>query len=90
MNNTIRSGDNAISNQIEKALGSAMPQLGAGAKQDDGKNIDLNRGITIFGYNGCPYCRAAYAYLKRNNIPYQLMDTNKDIKSSKISKAKQC
>ncbi len=86
VNNSVGSVSNTIKREVEKALSTAMPALGSKSKKDDGQNINLSKGITIFGYNGCPYCRQAYAFLKRNNIRYTLMDTQKDAKASRIAK----
>ena len=86
VNNSIGSVSNTIKNEVEKALSTVMPKVGTNAKRDDGKSINLKKGIVIFGYNGCPYCRKAYAYMKRNNIRYTLMDTQKDAKASRIAK----
>lgn len=74
--------------ELDKALSSVMPKLGSRAKKDDGKGMDLSRGVTIFGYNGCPHCRKAYSYLKRNNIRYTLMDTQKNAKANRIANQK--
>lgn len=34
--------------------------------------------VTVFGYDGCLYCRKAYNFLNSNGIPYKLMDVQKD------------
>ena len=88
VNNSLGSASNTIKKKIEEALSTAMPALGSKYKKDDGKAVNLSRGVTIFGYDGCPYCRKAYAFLKRNNIRYTLMDTRKDAKASRIAKQK--
>ncbi len=77
---------NSVKNNIEQALSSAMPNLNPKAKNDDGQNMDLSRGVILFAYDGCPHCRSAYAYLSRNNIKYQLMNTQKDAKAARIAK----
>lgn len=82
---SVESIGNTITQEVDKALSSAMPSLGTEAKKDDGQSIDINKGIIIFGYNGCPHCRKAYAFLKKHNIHYTLMDTSKDTKASRIA-----
>ena len=82
---TVRSVENSVSNEIEKALSSAIPKVAPNAKQDDGQKKDLSKGVIIFGFNGCPHCRKAYAFLKRNNIPYELLDVQKDKKAKRTA-----
>lgn len=83
---TVRSVGNSVSNEIEKALSSAMPKIAPNAKQDDGQKQDLSKGVIIFGFNGCPHCRKAYDFLQRNNIPYELLDIQKDKKAKRTAK----
>lgn len=83
---SVGSVQNSVKKNIEQALSSAMPNLNPKAKLDDGQGMDLSKGVTIFGYNGCPHCRNAYAYLNKNNIRYTLMDTQKDTKAARIAK----
>ncbi len=34
--------------------------------------------VTVFGYDGCPYCIKVYNFLNSNGIPYKLMDVQKN------------
>ncbi len=53
--------------------------------KDDGQDINLSEGVVIIGYNGCPYCRKAYAFLAQHNISYKLMDTQQDAKANRLA-----
>jgi len=75
----------AVTDRINQAISSAIPKLAPAAKKDDGQGVDLSRGVIIFGYDGCPYCRKAYAFLKNNAVSYQLMDIREDAKAARIA-----
>lgn len=47
------------------------------------KGINLEQGITIYGYQRCPYCQKAYSFFNHKGIAF----TNKDIRN--CAKAKQ-
>jgi glutaredoxin len=85
-NNVVNSTVNNVTNTINRSISSAIPSLDPSAKRDDGERVDLDKGVIIFGYDGCPYCRRAYSFLKSNNVSYQLMDTQKDAKASRIAR----
>lgn len=77
--------EQSIENVIDEAISSVLPQVTKDANEDDGQDVNLTEGVTIFGYNGCPYCRKAYAFLEQNDIPYELMDTEKDAKANRLA-----
>lgn len=69
---------------IGDAITSVLPDVSPNAEKDDGEAYDLSTGVIIFGYDGCPYCRKAYGYMRKNNIEYTLMDTEKNSKANRI------
>ncbi len=86
VNKVINDTTSNLSNSINKAISSAIPSLQPGAKIDNGESVNLNEGVIIFGYDGCPYCRQAYAFLNKNGVKYKLMDTQKDAAASRVAK----
>ncbi len=84
-NKIVDSTANAVTSKINKAISSAIPDLAPTAQQDDGKEVDLSRGVIIFGYDGCPYCRKAYAFLRANEVDYQLMDIRENAKAARVA-----
>lgn len=86
----VRNVENKVTTQIDKTvdqtISSVIPNLNSNAKKDDGQQKDLSKGIIIFGFDGCPHCRKAYAFMNKHKIRYQLMDTQKDQKAARIAK----
>ena len=85
-NRVVNSTANTVTNKINQAISSSIPKLEPGAKKDDGQVVNLDQGVIIFGYDGCPHCRKAYSFLNRNAVNYQLMDTQKDANASRIAR----
>ena len=85
-NSIVNGTANKVTNKINQAISSSIPKLEPGAKKDDGQRVDINQGVVIFGYDGCPHCRKAYSFLNKNAVNYQLMDTQKDAKASRIAR----
>jgi len=77
---------NKVEQNIASSLTKSFPKLAKLARLDDGKPVDLSKGIIVFGYQGCPPSRQTYAYMKRNNIKYTLMDVAKDKKAVRIAR----
>ena len=86
VNKVVNDSTGNLSNSIHRAISSAIPSLQPGAKMDNGESVNLNKGVIIFGYDGCPYCRQAYAFLNKNGVKYKLMDTQKDAAASRIAR----
>jgi len=86
----VRKAENSVTNEIDrtvdKAISSMIPDLSISAKKDDGQQKDLSKGIIIFGFDGCPNCQQAYAFMKKNNIRYQIMNPQEDVKAVRIAK----
>lgn len=86
----VRTAENKVTNEIDrtvdKAISSMIPDLSISAKKDDGKQKDLSKGIIIFGFDGCPNCQQAYNFMKKNNIRYQIMNPQEDVKAMRIAK----
>lgn len=86
----VRTAENKVTNEIDrtvdKAISSMIPDLSISAKKDDGQQKDLSKGIVIFGFDGCPNCQQAYSFMKRNNIRYQIMNPQEDVKAVRIAK----
>jgi len=86
----VRTAENKVTNEIDrtvdKAISSMIPDLSISAKKDDGKQKDLSKGIIIFGFDGCPNCQQAYNFMKKNNIRYQVMNPQEDVKAMRIAK----
>lgn len=85
LDRTIRRSVNKTTGSISDAIVSQMPTLDPNAKKDDGEEYDLETGVTIFGFDGCPHCRNAYKFLNENNVEYTLMDTQKDAKAKRLA-----
>ena len=86
----VRNVENKVTNKIDrtvdKAISSMIPDLSISAKKDDGQKKDLSKGIIIFGFDGCPNCQQAYNFMKKNNIRYQIMNPQEDVKAMRIAK----
>ena len=86
----VRTAENKVTNEIDrtvdKAISSMIPDLSISAKKDDGQKKDLSKGIVIFGFDGCPNCQQAYAFMNKNNIRYQIMNPQEDVKAVRIAK----
>ncbi len=86
----VRNVENKVTREIDKtvdkAITSMIPDLSITAKKDDGKKKDLSKGIVIFGFDGCPNCQQAYSFMQRNNIRYQIMNPQEDVKAVRIAK----
>jgi len=72
--------------KVHNLIKTAIPQVDIGAAPDDGKRVDLSKGVFLFGYQGCPPSRKAFAYMKRNKVRYVLMDVQKDKKASRVAR----
>ena len=85
----VRKAENAVTNEIDKtvdkAVGSVIPDLSINAKKDDGKPKDLSKGIIVFGFDGCPKCQSAYAFMNKRKIRYQIMNPQQDTKAMRIA-----
>lgn len=86
----VRNVENKVTNEIDKtvdkAVSSMIPDLSISAKKDDGQQKDLSKGIVIFGFDGCPNCQQAYSFMKKNNIRFQIMNPQEDVKAMRIAK----
>jgi len=86
----VRNAENKVTREIDKtvdnAISSMIPDLSISAKKDDGQKKDLSRGIVIFGFDGCPNCQQAYDFMNKNNIRYQIMNPQEDVKAMRIAK----
>jgi Glutaredoxin and related proteins len=83
---TVKDVVNKTTGSIGDTITSMIPKPKEDAEKDDGEVYDLTTGVTIFGYDGCPYCRKAYSFLDSNNVEYTLMDVEKSTKANRIFK----
>ncbi len=83
--------EKTVSDTIDKAISTIMPKRDikpqTGSSEPVAPEKDLSQGVIIFGYDGCPYCIKAYAYLNGNDVTYELMDIEKSDDAYLISKA---
>ena len=86
MGKVVKDVVNKTTGSISDTITSMIPKPTEDAEKDDGEEFDLTAGVTIFGYDGCPYCRKAYSYLDSNNVEYTLMDVEKSSKANRIFK----
>ncbi|MEH6457033.1 MAG: glutaredoxin family protein [Cocleimonas sp.] len=88
----VRKTENSVTNEIDKtvdnAISSIIPDLSINAKKDDGQQKNLSKGIVVFGFDGCSNCQQAYAFMNKNNIRYQIMDPQQDVKARRIAEQK--
>jgi glutaredoxin len=86
VNDAIGGATGSVKRQIQDLISTAIPNVNIGAKPDDGKNIDISKGVVVFGYHGCGPFGQAHNFLKRNGVPYQLMEVKKDARAARIAR----
>jgi len=86
VNDAIGGATGGVKRQIQDLISTAIPNVNVGAKPDDGKNIDISKGVIVFGYHGCGPFGQAHNFLKRNGVAYQLMEVKKDARAARIAR----
>ena len=78
--------DKAARKVHKLAMTTLPPKLAKNARLDDMLPVDLSKGVYIFGHQGCPPTRQAYAFLKNKGVKYRNMDVARDKKAARLSK----
>ena len=75
-----------VEQKITRSLTRSFPKLAQYARLDDGRPVDLSKGVYVFGYQGCTPSRKTFDFMRRNKIKYVMMDVQKDKKAARIAR----